>query len=404
MELHYCDYKITFFKRPTKSGEIYYFRYRKDERDSKRSTAKSTGATNQSIAKKEARKYIDKLLSQDERTLFKDYVKDWWFWDRCRYVLKKRSRGKRIGETYVKNQRKYLENYIIPYFGEMPLSDIGVEAVEDWQLRYLAGRIGVGGKRDENGKIQKKHLSATTQNQILANLKIIFKEAVYLGHIDKDPTLTIEPKAEKREQKGILSKEEIRALFLEQNIPTVWENHQLFYSINLLSASTGLRMGECQGLTRGNVFPQYVTIEHAWVRQYGLREPKWGSFRSVPIPRITAKHLQILMDMSPYQEPEDLVFFGTNRYIPIDQKAITRALYNALVRIGIKEEERQRRNITFHSWRHFYNSYLRLSRIPDVKTAALTGHRTKEMQEHYTHIDVSDYQDVLEAQEDLFHG
>jgi len=80
---------------------------------------------------------------------------------------------------------------------------------------------------------------------------------------------------------------------------------------------------------------------------------------------------------------------------------VTGALYKALEKIGIGEEERQKRNITFHSWRHFFNSTMR-SRVPDSKLKLLTGHRSQEMTERYTHFNVKDYQDVKMIQEQIF--
>jgi integrase len=43
------------------------------------------------------------------------------------------------------------------------------------------------------------------------------------------------------------------------------------------------------------------------------------------------------------------------------------------------------RKITFHSWRHFLNSIGR-GKVPDEKLRLMTGHRTKEMTDHYTHL------------------
>ena len=76
-------------------------------------------------------------------------------------------------------------------------------------------------------------------------------------------------------------------------------------------------------------------------------------------------------------------------------------LYNALENIEISPTEREERNITFHSWRHFYNTLMR-GKIHDAKLRRITGHKTLEMTEHYTKFSINDFQDVLQIQEEYF--
>ena len=76
-------------------------------------------------------------------------------------------------------------------------------------------------------------------------------------------------------------------------------------------------------------------------------------------------------------------------------------MYKAFEQIGITHQEREERNITFHSWRHFYNSLMR-GKIHDAKLRRLTGHKTLEMTEHYTHFNITDFKDVLIIQEQFF--
>ena len=175
----------------------------------------------------------------------------------------------------------------------------------------------------------------------------------------------------------------------------------MHYTLNLLATSTGMRMGEIQGLQTQYVKDEYVQIEHAWIRRYGLSEPKWGSKRPVPLPSKTHRYLKDFIAMSPYSDPEDLAFWGVDRRKPVDSKKISDELYAAFKNIEISDEQRRARNITFHSWRHFFNSFLK-TKVADVKLQRITGHRTQEMTEHYTTFRLEDFQDVLEIQEEIF--
>ena len=107
------------------------------------------------------------------------------------------------------------------------------------------------------------------------------------------------------------------------------------------------------------------------------------------------------MVMSPYRNPDDFVFWGANRSRPVNQKEVQECLYAALGMAGISDTERRQRNITFHSWLHFFNSWMR-GKVPDAKLRRLTGHRTEEMTDHYTQFPLADFHDVVEIQEGLF--
>ena len=94
--------------------------------------------------------------------------------------------------------------------------------------------------------------------------------------------------------------------------------------------------------------------------------------------------------------------FGVSGQSPVDHKSAADALYRALVRIGIGEGERRERGLTFHGWRHWFNSHMRAGGVPDAKLRRATGHRTAVMTEHYTHFALEQLSDVAAAQEELF--
>ncbi len=74
----------------------------------------------------------------------------------------------------------------------------------------------------------------------------------------------------------------------------------------------------------------------------------------------------------------------------------------ALENIGIPDTERRERNISFHSWRHFFNTLCRVGMVPDSKLQRITGHHTQKMTEHYTHYKIKDFKDVMQIQEEIF--
>ncbi len=382
----------TIFPRKKKTGKSVFY-YQTYDESGKRTTARSTGQT----SKAAARTYVIELLKSgrlvpDKDPIFKDYVSNWWRWDECPYVLGKRARGKnKISRNYVEAFRGYLDRHIMPFIGKYRISAIKPKIIEAWllDLRNKPSRLGTP-------------LSPTTVNQCLMTLKIIFREGVRIGDLSYDPTVTIQPLEENRKEKSFLEPQEIKALFNEKKIQEIWEGNLIHYTLNLLAASTGMRMGECQGLQNQYIRDGYIDVLNVWARKYGLKdEPKRGSKRKIPIPSRTQSYLNEIISFSPYTDPEDLVFWGVDGRHPLNNKIISTTLYEAFTHIGISEEDRRQRNITFHSWRHFYNSFLR-GKVPDVKLQRLTGHRTQEMTDLYTSFRVEDFQDVLKIQEEFF--
>ncbi len=380
------------FRRKTKqrkNGKPVFVWYYRLWNGTRRTTARSTGQTSSSAAETWLKERLKAgTLQRGSDPLFEDYTASWWKWGECPYVLRRLARGRTIGRTYVEICRGYLDNHIMPALGELRISEITTETIEQLVMDLSEKESHRGGP-----------LCPTTVNQILACLKIIFSESVRLGRLAVDPTRTVEPLEERPRERSFLAPGEVRKLFNLRTIKKVWDGDRRQYTINLLAASTGMRLGECQALQNRFVFNGYVQVEHGWTR-FGLKEPKRGSKRVIPLPSKTQLRLCELMQLSPYQDPEDLIFWGEARDRPLSQNYILDHLYTALEEIGVSPEERMRRNISFHGWRHFFNSFLR-GKVADVKLQKLTGHRTQEMLENYTHFSIGDYKDVLAVQEKM---
>jgi len=372
--------------RQRKPIVVFYYRI---WNGSQRSSARSTGQTSRAAAESWVHEQLKAgSLSPRKNPTFKDYAAKWWLWDECPYVTGKRARGRRIGRSYVEACRGYLDRHVMPYLGHLRISEISPKRIEHMVMDLRK-------KETKRGT----PLSTITINQVLASLKIIFHEGVRLGDLAEDPSKTIEPLEEIPRERSFLTPQEIRKLFNPRSVRRVWDGDRRNYTLNLLAASTGMRLGEIQGLQVQHVNKGFIKVEHGWTR-FGLGEPKRGSKRVIPLPSRTRACLRELMTLSPYQDPEDLVFWGSERRRPIAQTFVLDHLYQAFTKIGILEAERAKRNINFHSWRHFFNTFLR-GKVPDAKLQALTGHRTQEMTDNYTHFRPEDFKDVLEIQEQM---
>jgi len=383
-------YLIKRADRLTNGKATYYARFRNEAGELL--PWRSTGETAKTRAELWALDQIKLGFKMtDKRMRFSEYAENWWKWDKCSYVRRKLARGKSLSKGYADARRTYLERHILPAFKDMFLQEITAGMIENWLMALKDA--------PRNPRVPESlPLSPTTVNHCLGTLRTMMSEAFRLGYITNDPAGTVEKLQEFPKEKQILTLTELRTLLDESKIGEVWKSDRKQFSLNLLAASTGMRMGEIQALQVQNLRPDHIVVAHSWGRKYGLKEPKWNSFREIPIPAKTSRFLFQLVEESPYNKPEDFVFFGKNGRTPIGDKSISKALYSGLARIGIGSHDRELRNITFHSWRHLFNSICR-SRIPDYKLRLLTGHRAEEMTEHYTHVTLQDFADVQELQE-----
>ena len=75
--------------------------------------------------------------------------------------------------------------------------------------------------------------------------------------------------------------------------------------------------------------------------------------------------------------------------------------YEAMRRAGIDEKTRAARNITFHSLRHGYVSYLR-HQVSDSTMRLAIGHRDKETTDQYTHLNIDNLRQLADSTSKTF--
>ena len=369
---------FTLYRRKLQDGtRVYYFRTY--DADGRRTGGRSTGQTHKALALKYVLELArtGRLDSPHEQT-FGTYAENWWVWGVCSYLESQETRGKTLSRRYAEVQRGFLVNHVLPEFEKLKLSGIKPYHIEKW----------LKGLKDSG-------LSSASVQHCYGVLRLMMGEAKRLGHLAVNPVEAVKPIHLTQRVRGILSLDEARLLFDENKFSTYWQT-EIGFVCNLLSATTGAREGECIALRSQDIFDGYIRIEHSWDHKYGLKETKTKLVREVPIPAKTQRWLTRLTA----NRPAGFVFSTNNGASPVYYKPIVAELYEALNRMKITETERKLRNITFHSWRHFYNSMLR-GRVPDAKLQRLTGHQTQQMTERYTHFRLDDFDDVLAIQEEL---
>lgn len=381
-------------KRPTNPKEkekkaagkrfhgVFYVQF-KDE-DGRYGTARSTGQTSRGAAEGWAVKQLreGKVVTRTSMTLSQWVERaQWWEPGKCRYMKRREAEGAPIGKTYASIAKGYLKNHIVPELGNKRIASLKRRDIESFKM-----------------KLKDKKLSATSVNHVLTCLRVMLREAVYADMIPANPMDGVRRLKETSKERGILTLAEVKELFDETKIAKVWSDNYPHFVMNYVAAVTGMRLGELLGLQRQHVHETHIHVRYSWERKHGLKDTKTGKARDVPLNARAYSHLLELMAMSPYKDPEHLVFWGESGEQPIEHTTATVNLYAALKMIGIDKEERAARGITFHSWRHFLNTTMRAAGIPDYKIRLMTGHTSDAMTDRYDNTGLEQLEDLRKLQ------
>ena len=158
-----------------------------------------------------------------------------------------------------------------------------------------------------------------------------------------------------------------------------------------------MRIGELRGLRAEHIFDDYINVCGQYTR-YGYKPlTKTKDNRKIPITPLIKQELDVLIGIN----GEGYLFSDDGGETPVPVERIGRQFERALKKIGINHEERKKRNLTFHAWRHFLNTYLRMHNVSDAKVQSVTGHKTKKMTDRYTHFDTRQFTEVRDIQSEL---
>ena len=352
---------------------VWYAQFR--DETGQYSSAVSTGCTRHDDAVRWCEQQLKRQGERREAITFATYVKG--FWDQnAPFATDRAAHGRGVSNGYLDIAEGYTRNHLLPVWGKERLRDLSAKRLDAWLVELF--RSG--------------ELAPATINKLLQTLRTILERAVLDGWIEENPADHVKSIRVPSLNRSILSPTEALRLLAT---PKPWSDFR-HYAINVLAATTGIRMGEVRALLVENVKPDHVEIRRSWEQGYGPRPPKADSVRDVPIsPKVSA----ILFKVIEEAQPTGLMFYGrSDMDTPMSKGVIEHHLKRALCIIGIPVAEQARRHLTFHAWRHFLNSMLRSHGVADVKTRRITGHRTEAMTDWYTDWKALDISEVVSIQ------
>ena len=303
---------------------------------------------------------VPKGITMDE------FCANLFIYEKCPIVADAIKRGRHIAKSTCMGRRGMLQNYILPVFGKMRVSEITPRVVDEWLLD-MPDRYGI---------------SRTSANERRGVLSIVMDYAVKKEIIDRNPCKEVSKLGSDTKEKTPFTEEDIMKLF-----GTPWKS-RLAEDCCYLSANTGMRRGEIIALQGYQVHENYIEIDSSFSHIAKERKcTKNGKTRYVPI---SSKIYNIL---KPYiREPNDYLFTNDGER-PVSITFIGYSLKEEIKRHGIEKE-----GLSFHSFRHYFNTRLIASGVDDEKVRAVIGHESKAMTEHYLHLTAGDMMEITELQ------
>lgn len=300
------------------------------------------------------------------------YILSFWDYENSEYIrMKNLVKANSIGPDYANNMAGTFKKNLLPLIPEgLLLTEVTQELIEGWILDLV-----------KLGKISKN-----TINSVIKSMSVALGEAVRRGKLKTDPTANIKYlDTSDTKEKGIPKKEEVSALL--DHMKT--HSNEKIYLATKLAVSSGMRQGEILALRKENIDTSpdgdiaIVTVKEAIAKKAGFKSTKGKKVRYTPIPKTLANSLLEHAEKNPWGN--GLVFWSTKtKDTPIASSYVRDGYYEALDAIGIKEEERKRRNIDFHSLRHYFNSMMR-GNVEESDLRSVIGHESVRMTDHYTH-------------------
>jgi integrase len=214
-----------------------------------------------------------------------------------------------------------------------------------------------------------------------------FKIALEEGLIDRNPVAAVRPIRTSSAKKGVFSPEQIERLF------DVAEGD--WKGLILCGYFTGGRLVDLARLTWGDIDLSEKTITFV--------QRKTGASVLIPIHQNLYEYL---LEFPRSDRPKKPVFPKLFDKPGAGKSGLSMSFKRLMERAGIddgvarKKDGKLGRNVSrlsFHSLRHSFNSAMANADVPLEIRQKLTGHASKDMNKHYTHLELETVRRAVES-------
>lgn len=301
----------------------------------------------------------------------KEFSRNFFIQELCPICIRKQSRNLSFSKSTLRKYRCTLK-LVHQVFGQDTIESLTTGELENrlYEFHFESG------------------YSRSVINTMIDALRHIYKEAQIEELVSWNPALKIQKLKTNPRPKTFMTKQELKDFFN----PNIWDDKR-FYTGFKIARYTGMRISEIRVLNSSDLFLKddfyYILVQktHNWID--GVKLPKSHNKRIVPLPYWLGKELNLQNKNRNFWFSDDL-----------DDKPISTWRFHyqfvkKLEIIGISDEERKKRNLTVHSFRHRYISLL-TGNVPYEQLCLIVGHKSQNTTKSYTHGMLNDFDSVLQ--------
>jgi len=395
---------FTLYKEKTKSGTFWYARFW-DEEAQKYKHSRSTGIPVEGKKERryEAEEAARKLIPEVEAakaaktaqgapaagttakavadTPLVEYLENFWKPDSQYANFKRHVEKKPLSLQYIENNHEDIRRHVEPYsgFSGATVGTLTKPMLREW-LIWLASRKAQYRKHDGT-IIEKETISSRRANTVIQAVRVAIRWAFDNEKIPADPFHKLGEVTDTPREKGVLTFAERQKL---NEIPIADSRFRL---VMFLGSYCGLRRGEMRGLQWADIANGLIDIKHSFSDKEGLKDPKWKSFRKVPIIPQVEDLLNAIFANAQNKSPDGYIFASPDRPgLPVSNNFFREALSKELAALGITREQQRERFLSCHSLRHTFVTLSQLSGMSNAEVMALAGQKREATLRKYSHI------------------
>ena len=321
------------------------------------------------------------VFSSGADELFSSYCLRFWDFDNSEYIrLRNQVSPNSIGREYSMNMLCNLKKHVLPVIP----SSLKLSAVSTRHLDNVVSSAFAKGLA--NGTIQ----------MIVLSFSIPLKEALRQRFIVVNPCDNLMKIPRNEKCRGVFTDEEIASIlnYVSSGGVSVAVSNAI-----TLAVLTGMRNGEIRALRCEDIEQDCVsgfdrvTISRSIAPYTGVKSTKGKYDRVVFIPHDFGDRL-IRDSMG------GIVISSDGEYM--SSLTLRLSFYSVLYELGISEEERRERRLTFHSLRHYFSTYTCQENISQEDRMVILGHKSEKVNDRYTHVSDTRLVRVAEVMEKLY--
>jgi len=353
------------------------------------------GNSNSKQAKKRAeeicRLFCEKALNnnKNEQRII-EYCYAYWDFDGERVTLENKKNPNSVARSSCYENTTNFKNHMEKRFRAMDnprISEVTSAVLNDIQNELLlSGELA-------NSTIEKIMRSVTTPLNN-AYKHDLLDRPVRVDRINTDP----------KKEKGILTQTQIASVVKELYRLSQYGAHRGANEGIALASLTAMRLGEIRALKADQIEivddrDSIIHITRTWNNHDKDKIPKGKRSRQVVVPTVIAKACLELAEKNPHKNGR--VFWTYSADKVRSSTFFSHNFYLAMRNVGISEAVREDKNITFHSLRHGFVTYIR-HQVSDGTMRLAIGHRDKETTDRYTHLNMDNLRELADSADRTF--